>query len=78
MPQREIYQDVLDVAEEAIKRHNPAPVYMIDIGQIDNELKVIEYNGFNSAGFYACDVNNIVDAVNEYVEKNYNETSVIS
>lgn len=67
MPAREIYQEVLDVAAEAIARHDPAPVYVIDIGQADGDLKVIEYNGFNSAGLYACDVANIVDAINEYV-----------
>lgn len=70
MPKREIYQEVLDVAAEAINRHNPAPVYVIDIGQVNGELKVIEYNGFNSAGLYDCDVANIVDAVNEYVGQN--------
>jgi hypothetical protein len=40
-------------------------------GYVDDELKVIEYNGFNSAGLYACDVGNVVDAINEYVEKEH-------
>lgn len=68
MPAREIYQEVLDVAAAAIALHDPAPAYVIDIGQVDGELKVIEYNGFNSAGFYACNIANIVDAVNAMVE----------
>jgi hypothetical protein len=71
MPKREIYQEVLDVAAEAISRHNPAPVYVIDIGQVDDELKVIEYNGFNSAGLYDCNIANVVDAINEYVDRTY-------
>lgn len=71
MPSREIYQEVLDVAAGAIARHNPVPVYVIDIGQVDDQLRVIEYNGFNSSGLYACDVGNVVDAVNRYVETHY-------
>lgn len=71
MPSREIYPEVLEIAEQAITLHNPAPVFVIDIGQIDGHLKVIEYNGFNSSGLYACDVANIVDAVNSYVEHIY-------
>lgn len=68
MPSREIYQDVLDLAAEAIALHDPAPAYVIDVGQVDGELKVIEYNGFNSAGLYACNIANVVDAINQMVE----------
>lgn len=71
MPSREIYQEVLDFTERMISLHDPARAYVIDVGQLNDELKVIEYNGFNSAGFYACDINNIVDAVNRMVEKYY-------
>ncbi len=46
----------------------PAQVYVIDVAQVrqgdDWTYKVIEYNSFNSAGFYACDVPAIIDAVN--------------
>lgn len=68
MPERIINDDVLDVAYRAISLHNPAPVYTIDIGQIDGQYKVIEYNGFNSAGMYACDMKNVAGAINAYVE----------
>lgn len=71
MPSREIYQEVLDFTEKAISLHNPALAYFIDVAQVGKELKVVEYTGFNSAGFYACDVNNIVDAINKMVMKYY-------
>lgn len=71
MLSREIYQDVLDLAEEAIRLHNPAPAYVIDIGQINGGLKIIEYNGFNSSGLYACNIANVVDAINKMVERDY-------
>jgi len=69
MPSREIYDEVLECAAKAIALHNPAPAYVIDIGQVDGELKVIEYNGFNSAGLYACNIANVVDAINNMVEQ---------
>ena len=68
MASREIYDDVLDIAAEAITRHDPAPVYVIDVCQFGDGLKIIEYNGFNSAGLYACDVERIVDDINAYVD----------
>lgn len=71
MPSREIYQEVLDFADRMIALHNPALAYVIDVGQVGNGLKVIEYNGFNSAGLYACNINNVVDAVNRMVLKYY-------
>lgn len=74
MPSREIYPEVLEFAERVIARHDPAPAYTIDVAQVDDELKVIEFNGFNSAGFYECDVGNIVDAVNQMVERKHTET----
>lgn len=70
LPERSIYDEVLEVAAKAIELHDPAPIYVIDIGQVDDTLKVIEYNGFNHAGLYECDIPNVVDAINEYVMNN--------
>lgn len=68
-PERKVLDAVLDVANEAITRHNPAPAYVIDVGQVGGEFKIVEYNGFNCAGMYECDVENVVGAVNDYIEK---------
>lgn len=69
-PERKVLDAVLDIAKDAIERHNPAPAYVIDVGQVGNEFKIVEYNGFNCAGMYQCDVQNVVGAVNDYVEAN--------
>lgn len=67
--------------EMAHALHIPAPVYVIDIceefgswvrygeeiGKTD--YRVIEYNTFNSAGLYACDVAKIIDDINAYMMK---------
>jgi hypothetical protein len=41
---------------------------VIDIAQVGNEYKVIEYNTFNSAGLYACDVAKIINDINKLVD----------
>jgi hypothetical protein len=61
-----------DFANEAISVYSPLDVYVLDICQIeDGSYKVIEMNTFNSAGWYACDVNKVMKSVTEFVEKNY-------
>jgi hypothetical protein len=62
--------------EEFIKNsitvYKPLPVYVLDVCQIDDgSFKVIEMNTFNSAGWYACDVNTVMTSVTDFVEKNY-------
>jgi hypothetical protein len=74
-PERHILPEVEAVVAEAHARYNPAPVYVIDIAQVqttDGEwvYKVIEYNTFNSAGLYACDVTKVIDDINAHIERN--------
>lgn len=72
-PERHIIPEVEAVVYEAHKRFVPAPVYVIDIAQVrygdEWAYKVIEYNTFNSAGLYACDVAKIIDDITAYVER---------
>ena len=37
--------------------------YVMDIGLVDGEYKVVEINSLNSAGFYACDMRAVVRAL---------------
>lgn len=46
---------------------HPADVYVIDVGLTINGWKVIEYNTFNSAGFYDAKISAIIDGINEYM-----------
>lgn len=82
-PVSEVPAEVRSVVEAAHALHAPAPVYVIDIAEVYTEPmlsltrtgltqiahKVIEYNTFNSAGLYACDVAKIIDDVNTYMLK---------
>lgn len=69
--ERHIIPEVEMVIREAHLLHAPADVYVIDVAQVDVDgdwqYKVIEYNTFNSAGLYDCDVAAIFDSINEMV-----------
>lgn len=68
MPEHHILPEVEALVMEAHARFSPAPVYVIDVCQVGDEFKVIEYNAFNSAGLYECEVEKIIDDVTAYVE----------
>ncbi|HEY0586336.1 MAG TPA: ATP-grasp domain-containing protein [Pseudoduganella sp.] len=57
--------EVLAFAERAVEQWRPNDAFTIDIAETDTGLKVIELNSANSAGFYACNVGQIIDAVNQ-------------
>ncbi len=62
---RDEYHRVIEFAESMAKKYSPAPVFVIDVGITNNDvvrsnLYVIEIGCFNSAGFYAADVEQIV------------------
>lgn len=46
-------------------------VFVIDIAEIEAGLKVVEYNTFNTAELYACDLAAVAEAVSTYVERTY-------
>ena len=39
-------------------------IYVLDVCEFNNELKLVEVNGFNSCGFYDTDVKKVVEAIN--------------
>jgi len=66
----DIPKEVIEFAEKRIKEYSPAPVFVMDIGQSVN-LYVIEIGCFNSAGFYATDVEKVVCDVSKFISENY-------
>ena len=67
--ERHIIPEVEAVVMEAHRRFQPAPVYVIDIAQVGDDYRVVEYNTFNSAGLYECDVQCVIDDITAYVER---------
>lgn len=70
----EVPTEVRAFGEMLLRRWSPAPVIVLDIGQSESNLYAIEANCFNSAGFYAADVDAIVYAVTKYALATFNST----
>jgi hypothetical protein len=65
----EVPQEVVDFAEEQAKVFSPTPAFVMDIGESNKNLYVIEIGCLNSAGFYASNIDKIVCEVSNYLEK---------
>ena len=48
------------IAKEAWQPHR---AYVLDVARVGDQLKVVEVNTLNSAGFYAADVQKLVEAI---------------
>lgn len=59
--------DVEAFAQARADSWSPNEAYVLDIAATREGLKVIETNSANSAGFYACDVGALIDAVNAHL-----------
>lgn len=60
-------------AQAMADRWHPADVYVMDLCLTSEGLKVVEYNGFNSTGFYANNVEKIVVEVTTYMDRKFNK-----
>lgn len=57
-------EQVLSFAKQAIERWSPVRAYVLDIGMSAGNCYIIEAQGFNSAGTYASNIQDIANAVN--------------
>lgn len=57
--------EVYNFAQKMVDRWNPIDAYVLDIADTSNGPKVIEINAFGSSGFYACDIQKIILAIEE-------------
>lgn len=67
--ERNIIPEVEAIVMEAHRRFQPADAYVIDVAQVGDDYRIIEYNTINSAGLYDCDARAVIDAVTAFVEK---------
>lgn len=59
----EIPEAMLVYARHQVSRWQPNSAFTLDVAETDEGPKIVELNSANSAGFYACDLGCIVDAV---------------
>lgn len=66
-----ISEDILDYAKSRAAHWTPDKVCVMDISCDADGIHIIEFNNFNSAGWYLCDVSKIIGAVDNFVENGY-------
>lgn len=64
-------QEVIDFAEKQAKVYSPSSLFVMDVGKNGDDLYVIEIGCFNSAGFYASDLETLMCEVSKHVEELY-------
>ena len=65
--EQSIDAEALRTVERAIEIFHPVDVFAVDVCETADGMKIIEYNNFNSAGLYACDVGTVIDSITAFV-----------
>ena len=52
----------------------PDPVYVLDLCEVQGQLRLLELNPFSGADLYACDRASVVDAVHAFLERRTGES----
>ena len=64
-------QKVIDEAQTLADKWLPNQTCVMDLALTDDGMKCIEFNCFNSSGYYNNDIGKIVRAVNAYMRQTY-------
>jgi len=60
---------VKDFAIQMVDKWQPSEAFVIDIADTDKGLKIVELNGFNSAGIYESNPFQIIDSIELLLNK---------
>jgi hypothetical protein len=52
-------------AIEYSKLYNPSDIFVIDLSETQNGIKIVEYNFWNASSFYLSNIDNILNQINE-------------
>ena len=70
MPERWVPDAASDFVADCIAAYDPLPAYALDITQVaDGSFRVLEINTMNNSGFYACEPDKIVAAINRMMTR---------
>ena len=59
--------ELLAFVDKVVATWTPADVFVVDIALHDGQYYVLEMGNFNSAGLYACDIQKIINALEDFV-----------
>jgi hypothetical protein len=69
-PWPDVPQEVKDYASKMAKKYSPSKVFVLDVAETPEGLKVVEINCFHSAGFYLTEhILDVVAEVSNFVAK---------
>lgn len=60
---KNISNEVIQYVKRIVQIWQPAKAFVVDIAKTNDGYKIIEYNNINSAGFYDCDIQKIVEKI---------------
>ena len=60
-----IDQDIIGYVKKVVEIWQPDIAFVMDIANTPNGYKIIEINSLNSSGFYDCEMDKVVDALEE-------------
>ena len=61
---------IIEFANACAASWNPRAAYALDIAHTPDGLKIIETNSISSAGFYACNLDHFIEAVEDFAAQN--------
>ena len=56
----------IDFAQSMVDKYQPAEAFVLDICLANDELKVVEVNNINSAGFYECNMIKLIESLENH------------
>lgn len=56
----------VDFAQKMVDKYQVADAFVIDVCLSNDELKIVEVNNINSAGFYACNMEKLISALESH------------
>jgi hypothetical protein len=59
----------IDYAQKMVDIYQPAEAFVLDICLLKDELKIVEVNNINSAGFYDCNMMKLITALEKHFNK---------
>lgn len=59
----DVPEPLLQYARERVAQWQPHEAFVLDVCETDEGMRVVELNTLNAAGFYACDVQRLVGAL---------------
>lgn len=60
--------EAINFVSNIINIWQPAKAFVVDIAYTDEGYKIVEFNNFNASGFYACNVQKIIEAIETYAD----------